>query len=106
MTSVYVEFPLDDGFLIVWTTTPWTLPANLAVAVNPKVDYARVKYRRAGKERIGFVAADLAERVFKDRPGVESFEVVGTKKGIELLNGEYRHPFIDNQSGKSWRPTM
>src|ERR1700728_2362913 len=99
-TSVYVEFPLDDGFLIVWTTTPWTLPANLAVAVNPKVEYARVKYQRGGHARVGFVAVELVEKVFKDRTGVESFEVDGIKKGIELLSGKYRHSFIDNQSGK------
>jgi isoleucyl-tRNA synthetase len=99
-TSVYVEFPLDDGFLIVWTTTPWTLPANLAVAVNSEVDYATVKYRRNGQDRIGFVAANLVERVFKDRAGVESFEIVGTRKGIDLLSGEYRHPFVDGRRGK------
>ncbi|HEX4054892.1 MAG TPA: isoleucine--tRNA ligase [Tepidisphaeraceae bacterium] len=104
-TSVYVEFPLDhpaekNSFLIIWTTTPWTLPANLAVAVNPDVNYAKVKYRRDGQDRIGIVATDLAERVFKDRSGIESFEVVGSDLGNKFVGNTYRHPFIDNLLGR------
>ncbi len=82
--SVFVEFPLvgtKNEFLIVWTTTPWTLPANLAVAVHPEVEYASVRYQRAGQERKGLVAKNLVERVFKDRAGVESFEVAGSVLG-------------------------
>src|SRR6266550_4860880 len=71
--SVYVEFPAsglerlakpfglrenDNLVFIVWTTTPWTLPANLAIAVNPKVEYALVRYHRDGVDRVGVVAAD------------------------------------------------
>src|SRR5436305_10331825 len=96
--SVYVEFPLADRpntFLLVWTTTPWTLPANLAIAVHPDVQYAQVKYRKAGQDRIGIVAADLVERVFKDRPGIESHEVVDSKLGRDLVGETYKHPFID-----------
>jgi isoleucyl-tRNA synthetase len=98
--SIYVEFPLEGEanlHLLVWTTTPWTLPANLAVAVHPDVAYAKVKYRRRGQERVGIIAADLVEKVFKLDPGVESVEVVCTVKGDELLNREYRHPFIDRR---------
>ena len=94
--SVYVEFPLVDGTgcLMIWTTTPWTLPANLAVAVNPKVEYAKVRYRRNGEERTGVAATELVERVFK-RAGVESFEIVEKVAGETLLGKEYRHPFIE-----------
>ena len=94
--SVYVEFPLVDGtgYLMVWTTTPWTLPANLAVAVNANVEYAKVRYRRNGEGRMGIAAADLVEKVFK-RAGVESFEVVEKVRGEELVGKEYRHPFIE-----------
>ncbi len=90
--SVFVEFPLEgqDEFLLVWTTTPWTLPANLAVAVHPDVEYSRIKY---GNGRVGVVASALAERVLKDQRG----EVVGTKAGKELVGLEYRHPFIDRK---------
>jgi isoleucyl-tRNA synthetase len=111
--SVYVEFPVTTGkradgalsfakpgspekfSLIVWTTTPWTLPANLAIAVGNEIDYKLVKYSRAGAERFGVVAADLVEKVFKDRPGVESYEVIDSVSGDGLLGLEYKHPFVD-----------
>src|SRR4051812_41784956 len=106
--SVYVEFPVDPStqlakqcggkpaFLLVWTTTPWTLPANLAVAAGPKVRYALIEYRKNGEDRVGVVAEDLAERVFK-REGVESFNFTGTVlTGEELAErSEYVHPFIE-----------
>ena len=103
--SVYVEFRLTHmttphAYLLVWTTTPWTLPANLAVAVNPKVRYAKVKYRRAEHDRIGFVAEDLVEKVFKDRNEITSYEVVDIELGDALLGKDYEHPFIHDRHGK------
>src|SRR4051812_13789958 len=98
--SVYVEFPAsglerlgtpfglgpgDNLVFLVWTTTPWTLPANLAIAVNPDVQYAIVRYHRAGVDRVGVVAADLVERVFKDRAGVDRFTVEKTFEGAQLV---------------------
>ena len=44
--SIYVKFPVDgkeNEYILIWTTTPWTLPANLAVMVNPEIDYSRVR---------------------------------------------------------------
>jgi isoleucyl-tRNA synthetase len=106
--SVYVEFPVDPttqlakaaggkpAYFLVWTTTPWTLPANLAIAAGPQVRYALVEYVKGGETRVGVVAEDLAERVFK-RPGVESFRFTGTfLTGEELAErSEYLHPFIE-----------
>lgn len=106
--SVYVEFPVDPAtelaklaggkpaYFLVWTTTPWTLPANLAIAAGPQVRYALVEYTKSGEQRVGVVAEDLAERVFK-RPGVESFRLTGTfLTGEELAErSEYVHPFIE-----------
>lgn len=106
--SVYVEFPVDPAtelakmaggkpaYFLVWTTTPWTLPANLAIAAGPQVRYALVEYTKSGEQRVGVVAEDLAERVFK-RPGVESFRSTGTfLTGEELAErSEYLHPFIE-----------
>ncbi len=106
--SVYVEFPLNDTasvaaifggvvtdmHLLVWTTTPWTLPANLAVAVHPEVDYVAVTYRRDGLVRTSVVAQKLAGKV------LDGFEVLATSepvKGVALVESKvaYRHPFID-----------
>jgi isoleucyl-tRNA synthetase len=84
--SVYVRFPLRDGggALLIWTTTPWTLPANQAAAVNPGVIYARVE--RGGEALI--MAEDLVERVL----GPEA-RVVATMAGAELVGREYEPPF-------------
>src|SRR5437764_13960215 len=79
--SVYVEFPIDPNsalarefkvpaYLLVWTTTPWTLPANLAVAVGPKVSYFFVMYEKNGEPRVGIVAEELDPRGFDNRPGL------------------------------------
>jgi isoleucyl-tRNA synthetase len=83
---------------LVWTTTPWTLPGNLAIAVHPEQKYVMVKYSRGGKERLGVVVQELLERVFKDRAGVEGYEVVGhAVSGADLVGAglEYAHPFIE-----------
>ena len=109
-TSVYVEFPAsgmervgtpfglgpgDNLVFLVWTTTPWTLPANLAIAVNPDVQYALVRYHRDGVDRVGVVAADLVERVFAGR--VSKFETIKTFEGAQLVEAVYQHPFVDRR---------
>ncbi|MBI1866226.1 MAG: class I tRNA ligase family protein, partial [Candidatus Staskawiczbacteria bacterium] len=65
--SIYFKLPIvgrKDEYLLVWTTTPWTLPANIAVAVDEKIDYALVR----GDTGFSFwVAKDLVEKIFKDK---------------------------------------
>jgi isoleucyl-tRNA synthetase len=70
--------------LLIWTTTPWTLPGNLAVAVGEHLDYARV----ADGDEHYWIAADLVGSVWKEAP-----EIVATARGAELLGTEYRPPF-------------
>ncbi len=102
--SVFVEFAVatqtehgPDLHLLVWTTTPWTLPANLAVAVNPDVAYAVVRYDRAGVTRAGVVAEALVETLFTANKEVGRFQKVATVAGKDLLGWEYGHPFIDRR---------
>ncbi|HEX5245326.1 MAG TPA: isoleucine--tRNA ligase [Tepidisphaeraceae bacterium] len=108
--SVYVEFALDPGtevakkfsqpvFLLVWTTTPWTLPANLAVAVHADVQYALVEYTKNGQQRVGIVARDLVQQVLSNRQSVQNFRVLDqTMSGAELAErAEYLHPFIERK---------
>ncbi|WP_068776778.1 isoleucine--tRNA ligase [Paenibacillus sp. FJAT-26967] len=73
----------DESFL-AWTTTPWTLPANIALAVNPQMDYARVNY----EGEVYIVAKNLAEKVFK-----ENFEILSVHKGSEFVGTSYQPPF-------------
>jgi isoleucyl-tRNA synthetase len=95
--SVFVEFPAENAahHYLVWTTTPWTLPANLAIAVNPDVDYVFVRYERAGQSRLGVIAAALVEKVLAQRNGITDVRIERTVRGQELLGQTYRHPFID-----------
>ncbi len=112
--SVYVEFKAivspslagklgltsdADVRFLVWTTTPWTLPANLAIAVHPDVTYVAVRYAAGGADRVGLVAQELAERVAGKRSVESGFEVLKSVTGKDLLGEEYRHPFID-RSGR------
>jgi isoleucyl-tRNA synthetase len=80
----------ENTYLLVWTTTPWTLPANLAVAVGENIDYVKVK--RCGDDEAYIVAKDLVKNVFKD-----NFEIVLEFKGQELLGKRYQpiYPAID-----------
>jgi isoleucyl-tRNA synthetase len=92
--SIYVRFPLTDGeaSLLIWTTTPWTLPANLAVAVNPDFTYAKVRYGQ-GKDYI-WLAEESVERVMNSA-GFDTYEVVERLKGSEMVGLRYRHPLLE-----------
>ncbi|KAG7360565.1 isoleucyl-tRNA synthetase [Nitzschia inconspicua] len=81
----------------VWTTTPWTMPANLAVAVNPELSYSVVNHVKTGKL---VVATDLMDTIAKklELPDEESFEVLVTMKGSELIGTSYTHPLYDRKS--------
>jgi isoleucyl-tRNA synthetase len=98
--SVYVKFPLvtpapglagaPRQSVVIWTTTPWTLPANLAVAVNPSEKYVALD---TGDETL-IVAAGLADQVL--RVGrLTSARRLRTFEGTELAGLEYRHPWIE-----------
>jgi len=98
--SVYIRFPIEGeprtSFLI-WTTTPWTLPSNLALAVAAGVDYA---YVRSGDETL-VLAASLVEATFSD----VAHEVLRTVKGSQLVGLRYRRPFdyLQVEGGDPWK---
>ena len=88
--SVYVRFPLADDpttALLVWTTTPWTLLANMAAAVGPEITYATVA-DPAHPDRRLIVAQDLVERLFGEKT-----EVFATMPGADLIGTRYSPPF-------------
>jgi isoleucyl-tRNA synthetase len=92
--AVYLRLPVgtsaeqitEDEYLLVWTTTPWTIPANVMVAVNPEIKYAKVRY----EDKSYWLAAKLVEKVFK-----KNFTVEKEVTGAELLKivRFYRGPF-------------
>ncbi|NLB84604.1 MAG: isoleucine--tRNA ligase [Acholeplasmataceae bacterium] len=95
--SIYVSFPivletneLKDANLIIWTTTPWTLPGNLAVAVNPKFVYDLVKFNN---QKYLIEHSLLAEvlNILK----VSEYETIKSFKGQDLEFVKYKHPLYD-----------
>lgn len=88
--SAVVRFPAadEDAYFLAWTTTPWTLPSNTALCVNPTVDYVRV---RAADGNIYYLAAALCDRIFgKTADGAPAYEVLSRMKGADLAGRAYR----------------
>ena len=93
--SIYVKFPVrDNTYIVIWTTTPWTLPANMAVAVHPSLEYALIKAMKDDKIEYLILAKELAGEVLK-KGGYELWEIVETKLGEDLVGMEYEHPLAD-----------
>ena len=92
--SVFVKFPLKgrtNEFLVIWTTTPWTLPANVAVAIAKDFEYAKVLAKKDDKETLLWIAEPLVKAVLK-KGRCKDFSIVETKKGAELIGWEYESP--------------
>jgi isoleucyl-tRNA synthetase len=90
--AIYVKFPLVDKFrkvsFLVWTTTPWTLPANLALAIAPNLEYGT--YEIAGELYVFHTG--LLSKI----PGTSEAKLVdGPHKGTSFVNLQYHHPFLD-----------
>jgi len=112
-SSIYVLFEVDNPeelpqslnlpggqnvSLLIWTTTPWTLPANLAVAVSPEGEYALYRAEKDGIEYYIIMVENLADSVFK-KSGVTKFDKLGSCTGNEFHeNGIiYNHPFTERK---------
>jgi len=92
--SIYVEFPLEDreGSLVIWTTTPWTIPANTFVAVDPELTYQGVRATAAdGTEDVLYLAEPCVEDVLSEGR-YQDYEVIEELSGEELVGWEYDHP--------------
>jgi isoleucyl-tRNA synthetase len=96
--SIFVKFKVlgkEDEYLIIWTTTPWTIPFNLAVMVNPELDYLRAKVlvdEKSKKSETWIVSSVLAG-VFINGVANHKFEIIEEFKGDKLLGVQYEHPF-------------
>lgn len=105
--SIYVKFPLkeevevggvrlspEDSFVVIWTTTPWTIPSNLAITLHPDFDYVVV---RAGEEKL-VMAEGLVDRVMEET-GIKEYEVISQPfKGSALERKKCRHPLEHRDS--------
>jgi isoleucyl-tRNA synthetase len=91
--SIYVKFKIkekENEYLLIWTTTPWTIPFNLAVMVNPSVDYIRARV----EGEIWVIAKDLADSLIKEKLE-KDYTIIEEFKGKELEHMEYDPPFED-----------
>lgn len=100
--SIFVAFPVTDGkdiidpkdtYFVIWTTTPWTIPANEAICVNPKFDYSVVQ---VGDKRY-VVASGLLDKVAEEI-GWDDYKVVQTVKGADMEYMKAKHPIYDKES--------
>ncbi|MDR1114117.1 MAG: isoleucine--tRNA ligase, partial [Candidatus Margulisbacteria bacterium] len=103
--SIYMKFQLlqtaneklKNASLIVWTTTPWTMPANVAVAVNPEMNYVVCAAASTGSAAVNYVVGEpLAARVFQEL-GLE-YKVIATLTGQELAGSISKHPYLDREA--------
>jgi isoleucyl-tRNA synthetase len=105
--SVYVKFPLKSDsalidaalagknvFVVIWTTTPWTLPANLGITVHPDFDYSAIE---VSDGEVFIVASELAS-AFAETSGFAEFEEIAKFKGSKLDRLEARHAWLDRTS--------
>jgi isoleucyl-tRNA synthetase len=84
------QLPTENGFVVIWTTTPWTIPSNQALNVNPEITYALVKTERDGQPLLLILAQDLVESCLA-RYKLEGV-TIGTCLGAALDGISFRHP--------------
>jgi len=99
--SIFVKFKLEenkdflkDSYLVIWTTTPWTLIGNVAVAVHPDFVYSYIKTAKGN-----LIIANVRLRVLSQM-GIEKYEVIREAKGKDLEGLIYEHPFMVLRKGK------
>ncbi|WP_265109358.1 isoleucine--tRNA ligase [Halosolutus halophilus] len=102
--SIYVKFDLTDreGSIVIWTTTPWTIPANTFVAVDEEGDYVGVRAKKSAEQRSAeddeeellYVAEAKYEDVLKEGR-YEDYEIVEELTGEELIGWSYEHPLVE-----------
>ncbi len=101
-TSAYVKFPVEDSkglfnkentYFVIWTTTPWTLPGNVGITIDPEYEYSIVNFENENY----IMAKELVSKVMK-MAGKENYKILKTFKGQELDGILCKHPFLDRTS--------
>ena len=107
--SIYIRFPLKSDpngvlgsssipvYAAIWTTTPWTIPANLALAVHPDAEYALVNAEIGSERALYLIALPLVEATMGIARAAE-FQIVRTIRGSDLENIVFSHPLFDRPS--------
>ncbi len=102
-TTVFVAFPLVeqvegvDASMVIWTTTPWTLPANVAIALHPLLEYVLGTFVKDGETKNFIVLRELIG-AFTEKTGWAMAEELKAFRGDAMENRKARHPFLDRDS--------
>ena len=100
--SIYVKFPVEDSkgkfdktnaFIVIWTTTPWTLPGNMGITLGPDFEYSLVETEKGNL----IIATELLEKVL-ELAEIKDYKTINKFKGIELEGVLCKHPFLDRTS--------
>lgn len=102
-SSIFVRFPLQENPLgltasvIIWTTTPWTLPANVGIALHPRFTYIAGEFEKDGRAEVLIIVKDLVDS-FAEKTGWVLKSTLKEFQGAELENCEAQHPFLPRMS--------
>jgi len=103
--SIFVKFPLDadpNVFFLAWTTTPWTIVSNMALAVNPRLDYVKIRVSEDDNTEHYILAKDCLEEAIN-----HDYEIVDSYKGTDLLGWVYKPVFDyalkEHKKESAWR---
>jgi isoleucyl-tRNA synthetase len=101
--AIYVRFSVVEGAyqgadIVIWTTTPWTLPANLAVALHANFNYVVAECENITGDRMQFIFAESLQDSFLTECELKLLSVKAKIKGSELLNVKVQHPFLPRES--------
>lgn len=103
--SIYVKFPVDgeeNVFFLAWTTTPWTIISNMALAVGKNIEYVKIRVQEDGKEEFYILAKDSLENAID-----HDYEIVDTYKGSDLVGRTYSpvfdYAFKEFDKKEAWR---
>jgi isoleucyl-tRNA synthetase len=92
-TGAFKDYPDKPIYMLIWTTTPWTLPANLAIAINPDFTYVAVETEKGIYIALKNLAEDITQKA-----GIDNYKIIGEILPETLKNMTFRHPFINRQS--------
>lgn len=95
--SIYVKFPVaarNNEYILIWTTTPWTLPANLAVLAHPELKYAKLEVNVSGRKEYYWLLEERVQSVMEE-VGIKEYKIVELRKGSELDGTKYIYPLAD-----------
>jgi isoleucyl-tRNA synthetase len=106
-TAIYVKFPAaeasSEAAIVIWTTTPWTIPGNRGLAVGADIDYVLIEVTGLAENSLAraekFIVAEALVGEFTKKIGISNYAVLRGFKGAELAGQKYRHPLASQAAG-------